>query len=300
MYKEIQVEEDGAKERMDKFLAQQFSEFSRSHLQKLNEEGLILVNNKKVPSHYFLKTGDRIKIDLKGPKKIDLSPDHQTKLDIVFENDDFLVINKPAGLVVHPALSYKEKTLVNQLLAYYPEIKTVGEDSLRPGIVHRLDKEVSGLLVVAKNQKAFAYLKKQFQEHRVKKEYLALVYGIMKEKAGVINFKISRGKSGKMVAKPLADEGKESLTEFEVMKYTRNKTLVLLKPQTGRTHQLRAHLKAIGHPIVGDPLYKMRKLKIKNEPPRMLLHARTLGFYDLGNKWLEFNSQLPSEFKKSV
>jgi 23S rRNA pseudouridine1911/1915/1917 synthase len=298
MYKEIQVEEDGAKERMDKFLTQQFSEFSRSHLQKLNEEGLILVNDKKVPSHYFLKTGDRIKIDLKGPKKIDLSPDHQTKLNIVFENDDFLVINKPSGQVVHPAESYREKTLVNQLLAYYPEIKNVGEDPLRPGIVHRLDKEVSGLLVITKNQNAFEHLKNQFQEHRVKKEYLALVYGIMKEKAGVINFKISRGKSGKMVAKPLADEGKEALTEFEVMKHIRNKTLVLLKPQTGRTHQLRAHLKAIGYPIVGDPLYKMRKLKIKNEPSRILLHARTLGFNDLGNKWLEFNSPLPPEFKK--
>jgi len=300
MYKEIQVEEVGAKKRLDKFLALEFPEFSRSHLQKLNEDGLILVNDKKVPSHYFLKTGDCIKIDLICPKKIDLSPDRQTKLDIVFENDDFLVINKPTGLVVHPALSYKEKTLVNQLLAYYPEIKNVGEDPLRPGIVHRLDKEVSGLLVIAKNQKSHEHLKKQFQEHRVKKEYLALVYGIMKEKRGMINFKITRGKSGKMVAKPLAEEGKEALTEFEVMKYARNKTLVLLKPQTGRTHQLRAHLKAIGHPIVGDPLYKLRKLKIKNEPSRILLHARTLGFYDLKNKWLEFNSPMPAEFKKFI
>lgn len=305
------ISSQSSKIRLDKFLAQQLPGFSRSWIQKLITEGMVLVNQKKVASHYLLKENDKIKIRLKKPEPIDLSPKNG-KLDIVFEDENFLVINKPAGLVVHPSLAHKKDTLINLLLAYYPKLKNIGENKLRPGIVHRLDKDVSGLMVIAKTQEAFEHLKNQFKNHQVKKEYLTLVHGKVKKLQGTITFSIGRSKKKgfKMIVRPkqksrLAETYYEVISEFAPYFFSKGAgpveglhyTLLKVQIKTGRTHQIRVHLNAIGYPIVGEKIYKPRKLKTKNLG-RLFLYACTLGFWNLDDKWREFKISLPIELKQ--
>ncbi len=310
----LTIPPQSSKSRLDKFLAQRLPDFSRAWIQKLIKDGLVLVNQKKVSPHYFLKQGDKLKIELKKPDPIDLSP-KKGKLDIIFEDENFLVINKPAGLVVHPSLSCKKDTLINLLLAHCPEIRKVGDSHLagletpilRPGIVHRLDKDVSGLMVIAKTQKAFEHLKNQFKNREIKKEYLALVHGKVKKSQGIITFPIirSKRKGFKMIitkASPRASvpgKIKTAETLFEVIKYFPKHTLLKVQTKTGRTHQIRCHLNAIGHSIVGEKIYKPRKLTAKlnlsEHLDRLFLHACLLGFYDLEGKWQEFKKELPEE-----
>jgi 23S rRNA pseudouridine1911/1915/1917 synthase len=211
---------------------------------------------------------------------------------------DYLIITKPAGLIVHPGHNVYEETLTDLLVKKFPEISVVGEDKTRPGIVHRLDRDVSGLLIIARTQAMFQHLKNAFQNHEIKKEYLALVNGELSQDAGKIEFTINRSKTrGLMVASSKATLGRPAETEFEVIKKFKNYTLVRLRPKTGRTHQIRVHLKAIGHSIVGDQVYKTRKLKEKIQLDRIFLHADTLGFFDLEKNWQEFKSDLPNELK---
>jgi 23S rRNA pseudouridine1911/1915/1917 synthase len=298
MTRKIEVTENENKERLDKFLCRQFPGFSRSHLQKLIKRKLVLVNAKAVLVHHFLKTGDLVEINPLEPAKIDLTPDAENPLAIVFEDENFLVINKEAGLAVHPAESCREKTLANRLLSYLPDLKNVGDDPARPGIVHRLDKDVSGLMVVAKNQKSFLHLKSQFKTHRVKKEYLALVYGEMNKDEGMIDFPIARGKEGKFVARPQNQPGKEAVTQYNLREKLSNYSLLKITTLTGRTHQIRVHLTAIDHPILGDEIYKNKKLKTKIGIDRLFLHASKLAFLGLDGKLLEFNLGLPPELEK--
>jgi 23S rRNA pseudouridine1911/1915/1917 synthase len=311
------ISSQSSKIRLDKFLTQKLPNFSRSWIQKLIKEELVLVNQKRVVPHYILKQGDKIKIFPKKPEPIDLSP-KKGRLDIVFEDKNFLIINKPAGLVVHPSLAHrKSDTLVNLLLAYCPKIRRVGNSyaakppmtirapSSRPGIVHRLDKDVSGLMIIAKTQEAFEHLKNQFKNHQIKKEYLVLVHGKVKESQGMITFSISRSKKKgfKMVAikdKPgaiVSGKFKSAETRFEVIKSFPKYTLLKIQTKTGRTHQIRVHLNAIGHSIVGEKIYKPRKMETQNLD-RLFLHACTLGFYDLDGKWREFRIDLPIELKQ--
>ncbi len=223
-------------------------------------------------------------------------------LNIIFENNDFLIINKPAGLIVHPTTFKEENTLVDFLIEYCPQIKNVGDDTnARPGIVHRLDKDVSGLMVIAKTQAAFDFLKKQFQERKVKKEYYALVYGEVKEKKGIIDLALgfSKRKSKIKMTVFSQNKSKSAITEYEVLKKIFNFTLLKVKIKTGRTHQIRAHLNFIGHPILGDRIYRNKGLerKIKQKKlDRIFLHCFKLGFYDLENKWIEFEKQMPEQF----
>ncbi|MFN3301990.1 MAG: RluA family pseudouridine synthase [Patescibacteria group bacterium] len=230
------------------------------------------------------------------------------KLEIIFESPDFLVINKPAGLIVHPIKNSisKEKTLIDLLLKNYPEIKTVGDEpKIRPGIVHRLDKDVSGLMIVARNQKAFEHFKREFLNKRVKKEYLALVHGQVKEEKKIITLPLIKnyGKTLPARSAPL-EKIKESWTEYEVLKKFKDFSLLKIKTGTGRTNQIRVHLKSIGHPIVGDEKYKIKRQKIiklfnKNtDSKRIFLHAYKLGFYDLDGQWQEFKIDLPEELEK--
>lgn len=225
-----------------------------------------------------------------------LKIDASIPVRVIAEDKNFLVIDKPAGLLVHPIPKHCEGTLVNALLARAPEIAKVGENPLRPGIVHRLDKDVSGAMVVAKTQEMFIHLKKQFAGRLIKKEYLAWVYGAPSKPTGEITFSLGKTKKGLMAARPRGGEGKEALTQYEVIK-TIDKRFALLKLRilTGRTHQIRAHLKAIGHPVVGDPLYTIKRIK-KTAAPQLMLHAATLGFTDLNGQWREFNSPPPKEF----
>ncbi|MFA5163721.1 MAG: RNA pseudouridine synthase [Patescibacteria group bacterium] len=243
-------------------------------------------------------------------------------LEIIQETDDYLVINKPAGLIVHGGPGIKEKTLVDFLLQERPKLKTVGEDPLRPGIVHRLDKEVSGLMVIAKNQASFEHLKKQFQTRDIIKEYLALVYGKINKEEGEINFPIKRASSGhKMAALPLIKKGliekkslsdrdqgtnaalmasREAITLFKIKQRLINYTLLELRIKTGRTHQIRVHLSAYGHPLVGDDLYGTAKTRIKNKKialGRIFLFAQKLSFKDISGEKQEFKLALEPELE---
>ncbi len=238
--------------------------------------------------------------------------------EILFEDNNYLVINKPAGLIVHGGNGISSETLVDFLIKHYPPISQVGDDPVRPGIVHRLDKEASGLMVIAKNQISFDSLKKQFQERSIKKEYTALVYGVLMKDEDIIDFTIKRASRGyKMAAMPRntkkllvrknprnRDRGniegvfkaKEAITEFKVIKKLINYTLIKVITKTGRTHQIRVHLYAYGHPLVGDNLYSTHKTKDKNKKiklGRIFLIADRLSFSDLNNVKKKFSLSLP-------
>lgn len=241
-------------------------------------------------------------------------------IKIIFENSDYLVIDKPAGLAVHGGGNIKEKTLADWLIDNYPEIASVGEDSLRPGIVHRLDKEVSGLMVVARNNDSFNHLKNQFKDRDINKEYVALAHGQTANDFGTINFPIKRAKDGyKMAAMPLntfdllsrrhptsRDQGnldgifkaREAITEYSVIKKFINYTLLDVKILTGRTHQIRVHFFALGHPLVGDSLYYNKKSKVQNQKinlGRIFLFAKALSFKDRQGETHHFEINMPQE-----
>lgn len=233
-------------------------------------------------------------------------------MKIIRETPDFIVIEKPAGLLVHPTVHHEGPTLVDELVAHYPKIKQVGDNHERPGIVHRLDREVSGLMVIAKTPEMFEHLKQQFAGRTVHKEYLALIHGKLPKDEGEIGFVIARSRrGGRMAARPSSQEGREAKTTYEVTRRFPNATLVRVLPETGRTHQIRAHFHALGHPLVGDRLYRTKRQrrkelqKFKGEEtqmlgkqkiPRLMLHATRLSFPDLDGKIQTFESSIPPEF----
>lgn len=248
--------------------------------------------------------------------------------EIIFENEDYLVINKPAGIAVHGGGNIKDKTIADFLIERYPGIESVGDDPIRPGIVHRLDKEVSGLMVIAKNDATFNLLKNQFKDRDVNKEYVALVHGKMNTEFGSINFPIKRSSEGfKMAAMPLntadllsrrqpkeRDKGnldgmfkaREAITEYNVIKFFVNYTLLQVKIKTGRTHQIRVHFFALGHPLVGDTLYFNKKSKAQNKKVnlgRIFLAANKLSFKDKEGETQSFSIEMPSvltDFLKTI
>ncbi|MBU1289696.1 RluA family pseudouridine synthase [Patescibacteria group bacterium] len=220
-------------------------------------------------------------------------------LKIIYENDDFLVLEKPADLTVHPVKPEQKNTLADLIVARYPEIKGVGEDPLRPGIVHRLDKDTSGLMVVAKNNQSFNYLKKQFQDRKVEKEYLALVVGKIKDKKGTITKSISQSKKDhKKRSALLGEKSKPAWTEYEVLEYYKQYTLVKAMPKTGRTHQIRIHLASIGYPIAGDKQYKFKRQPCPKNLSRQFLHSYYLKFQTTDGKMIAFKSELPQDLKE--
>lgn len=303
-------------ERLDKFLVGALGDFSRGQIQRLIKSEAVTVNGKAAPPHYFLKESDVVEADMKqglGKKnKLKQEPTEKAALDfpikVIAETPDYLVIDKPAGLITHGGEGARGATLVDWLLEHYPETKKVGEDPERPGIVHRLDREASGLLVVARRQNFFDVLKKQFQERKVKKKYLALVFGCLKKDAGVIDFPLQRAQAGyKMAALPktvkgeLNIKGRRAITEFAVVKKFVNYTLLEVKIKTGRTHQIRAHLAAYGAPLVGDDLYGTAKTRLKNKKislGRIFLVAQELAFKDLNGEKKRFKINLPEDLKK--
>ncbi len=272
------VDSTDAGQRLDKFLVQRFPERSRTRIQKWITNGLVTVNEKEVSKHHFLDHQDVVAVNIQEePEKRDDSM--KQDIPVLHEDEEIIVLNKPIGILVHPAQKHNEWTLVDFLKEHCPSIQEVGEDPQRPGIVHRLDRNVSGVMVVAKTQQAFEHLKKQFADRTVKKEYRAIVFGIPSEEAGVIKFTIARSKTkqGKMAARPEHEEGKDAWTEYEVLRTFRERySSLAVSIKTGRTHQIRAHLAAIDHPVVGDALYYSNHYKSKKEFPRLLLHAYKL------------------------
>jgi 23S rRNA pseudouridine1911/1915/1917 synthase len=314
---DIVITKENAGERLDKFLTALLKDQSRSQIQRQIKDGDFLVNGKKVTAHCFLKEKDILSEGAEEKRGIPpLNPPWKGSgmelIKIIDEQKDYLVVNKPAGLIVHGAGHIKEKTLADILLEKYPEIKNVGDDPIRPGITHRLDKEVSGLMVIARNQKSFLSLKDQFKKRTVEKKYIALVHGKIAKGEGVITFPIVRGAKGKMAALPLPaivekeDESsarkiRSAITEFKVIKRFINYTLLGLKILTGRTHQIRVHMSAYGTPIVGDNLYYTQKTKARNKKinlGRIFLAAVELGFDDLSGERKKFKIGLPNELKE--
>lgn len=285
--------------RLDKFLTQELLGLSRSFIQHAIKNGDIKVNDKKTSVHHFLKEGDIIIVDVIVPKiHSELTPQTKIPWQLIKETSDYLIIEKPAGVVVHPASGINEPTLIEGLLSKYPELKEVGDDPMRPGIVHRLDRDVSGLMVVARNQGMFNYLKQLFKERDITKKYLALVVGHLNQPDGVINFPLARSnnKHGKMAARSKSDnDTREAITKFELIKLYQPASLLKIEIETGRTHQIRAHLAALGYPIVGDKLYRPKKLNFKATPERLFLHAAELSFLDQNGERQTFTSTLPQE-----
>ncbi len=307
----ILITEVNSDERLDKFLTNSgHLSLSRNQIQKLIKQGLITINNQIVLSHYILKPKDKVNIDKNltsdkksiNKKRLASTPGH--KIKIIHETDEFLIINKPAGLAVHGLNNY---TLADWLIEKYPDIKKVGDDPERPGIVHRLDKDVSGLMVIAKTQPAFDNLKNQFQNRTIKKEYTALVHGKIQKDSATINFPIRRARTGyKMAAIPAtvkgqpAETGRLAETEFIVLQKLINYTLLRIKIKTGRTHQIRVHLAAYDHPIVGDDTYGTAKTRAQNKKlnlGRIFLIADHLAFTDLANNRQDYKINLADELK---
>lgn len=280
--------------RIDKELGHHLQQFSRSQLQHWINDGHVLVNDQQVKPKYKLAINDLVKIIPEEPKKIDLTPE-KIPLDIVYEDDDVVVVNKPQGMVVHPAPGHPDHTLVNALLYHCPLSTINGE--FRPGIVHRIDKDTSGLLMVAKNDMAHRSLAAQLKAKTNKRKYVALVHGVIKEERGTIDAPIGRSLKDRKKQAVVAD-GRHAVTHFHVVERFKDYTLVTCRLETGRTHQIRVHMKYIGHPLAGDPLYGPRKTLAGQG---QYLHAQLLGFkHPRTGEEMIFTAPLPAYFSKML
>ncbi len=288
----IIVTEPNTKERLDRYLVQRIA-LSRTQIQRNIKKGLIIVNEQKAIAHQVILPGDRITITEPETEQVDV-PDPK----LLQETEAYLIIEKPSGLLVHPSPTSQEPTLIQWLLQRWPEIAAVGEQE-RPGLVHRLDRDVSGLMVIAKTPAAYDHLKLQFRDRQIKKIYTALVIGAPTEDDGDIHFRLARSKRhrGRIAARPLGAEGRDAVTHFSVVRRLRTTTLLAVRILTGRTHQIRAHLFAKGLPIVGDRLYHPKKPMRLPPLERPFLHASQLGFEDIAGSWQEFASPLPEELE---
>ena len=273
-------------ERIDTFLAKTL-DISRSKAAKMIEDN-VLVNNKKVKNSYLVKENDKISITEYEEEEIKAIPE-KMDLDIVYEDDDVIVVNKENGIVVHPAIGNTHHTLVNGLLYHSKELSSKNGE-FRPGIVHRIDAYTTGLLMIAKNDKAHDFLAKQLNEKTVHRKYIALVWGVINNDTGTIDAPIGRDNLDRKKMAVISG-GKEAITHFKVLKRYKNATLIELKLETGRTHQIRVHMNYIGYPVVNDPVYGRRKL-IDNTG--QCLHAKELGFiHPTTKKYMEFSCELP-------
>ena len=326
----IRIELGEAGIRLDKFLAKRFPDHSRAYFQKLIEKGKVTVNDRPAEKDASLKAGDLVLGEFELVSEISIAPDDSVKFKVIYDAKEFAVVEKPAGLVTHPSATHKSGTLVNGLLARWPEIMSVGENSLRPGIVHRLDKETSGLMVVAKTQPMYLWLKNQFQDRKVEKKYIALVFGKMSQKEGEISVPIARRKT-KQITVPHANKGfsgnayksRKASTGFKILGFypvrssraavlwtralgasaTSNGvydgfTLVEVTPKTGRMHQIRVHFKHIGHPLAGDKTYASKRVLSALPLERHFLHAGYLAFDLPSGEKAEFSSDLPTDLKE--
>ncbi|MDP2303976.1 MAG: RluA family pseudouridine synthase [Ignavibacteria bacterium] len=305
----VEVPEGQKKERIDVHLTHKLENATRNRIQKLLDSGLVLVNNKVVKQNYKVNPFDIIEVTIPiSPRPEDNEPEN-IPLNIVFEDEYFIVVNKAAGMVAHPAYANYTGTLVNALLHHTSKLSETNELS-RPGIVHRIDKDTSGLLVVAKDEVTHAFLAKQFAAHSIEREYWAIVWGLMKTSKGEINKNLIRSNTDRKKFTISEKDGKTALTYFEVIEEFDFASLLKLNLKTGRTHQIRVHLSSINHPIFGDPTYGGRGLvygsqlpKMKNRfenllqmMPRQALHAKTLGFvHPITKEFVRFDTELPQD-----
>ena len=300
------IKKNNSGNRIDKFLKKEVffnEEIARGEIIRQIKNGNVLANGKIVKPSHILKENDKLEINLKTTSN-ELVANKKIKLEIIFEDKNVIAINKPAGMQVHPDFHEKNNTLVNGLVAKFPEIKNVGDPStsswqvnMRPGIVHRLDKDTSGVIIIARNQNTFEELKKKFKNREIEKKYWAIVYGKLEKKEGIINKPLARSTTYKkqvIAGKKTETKIREAVTIYKVLKEWDNFSLLEVTPKTGRMHQIRVHLTSIGHPIVGDKIYKEKHSK-SAEVPRQMLHAKNLSF-DLTGKRYSFQAELPDDF----
>ncbi len=292
--REFVITEVDCRMRLDQFLATQLEEYSRTIIQKMIGMNEIEVNHHPVKASYRLKLNDLVTVGELPITELDIVGE-DIPLDIVYEDDWVLVVDKPSGMVVHPAPGHPNHTLVNALIYHFQELKNI-QDSLRPGIVHRIDKDTSGLLMVAKTDRAHQILQDELRAKTTKREYVALVEGVILNQHGTIRAPIGRdSQDRKKMA--VVDAGKPAVTHFEVMERFQTHTLLKMRLETGRTHQIRVHMAYIGHPLANDPVYGMSD----GNDFGQYLHAETLGFtHPITAKWLEFSRPIPSEFSQMI
>ena len=280
--------------RLDKYVCQKHPELSRTRAQKLIADGYITVNDHVAKAGLKLNIGDRLRVVIPPTPPSPLMPE-AIPLNIIYEDDDLLVVDKPAGLTVHPAPGHPSHTLLNAILSHFPHLADVS-DSLRPGVVHRLDKDTSGVMMVAKNSAAQADLIDQFKSHSVTKAYLVLVKGRLTPENGVIEAPIGRDPRNRKRMAVVAN-GREARTEYRVIRYIGDYTLLEVMPETGRTHQIRVHLSAIGYPVVGDKVYGVKSAFLS----RQFMHACLLGFnLPSTGEYVEFKSALPLDLEQAL
>ena len=286
----IVIEED-LNERIDSYLSKN-TDYSRSKIVKMLDAESILVNDRKVKNSYALKLGDVITIGEYQEEEMSIEPEN-IPLDIVYEDEDVMVVNKPNGMVVHPAIGNNHGTLVNALLYHSKNLSDINGE-FRPGIVHRIDAETTGLLMVAKNNKAHEILAEELSKKETTRKYVALVWGVIKEDTATIDAPIGRDSSDRKKMAVTNINSKDAVTHLRVLKRFKDATLIELQLETGRTHQIRVHMNYIEHPVVNDPVYGRRKLI---DETGQCLHAKTIGFiHPKTNKYMEFTSELPECF----
>lgn len=291
----ILVEDEFAGNRLDIFLTNKFSDFSRSRIQKLIKEGDILVNKKTAKANYLVEKGDQILFSIPQLKELEVAAE-DIPFQVVYEDSDLIVVNKPQGMVVHPAAGNYEGTLVNALLHYCQDLSGIN-GVMRPGIIHRIDKDTSGLLMVAKNDFAHLGLAKQLKDHSLTRVYRAIVHGSVAEPAGVIDAPIGRHPVQRKKMAVVLKNSKKAVTHYRVLERFAAYSLIEARLETGRTHQIRVHMSYLGYPVVGDPLYGPKKgnFDLKGQA----LHAAVIGFqHPRTEEYLEFEAPLPEYFQK--
>lgn len=281
--------------RIDKYLSIVLTDFSRTRISQLIDEGNVFVNEKEVKGSYKVKENDEIKVNIPEVKELEIEKE-DIPLDIVYEDNDILIINKPQGMVVHPSNGHFEHTLVNAILYHCHSLSGINGVS-RPGIVHRIDKDTSGLICVAKNDMAHHALAEQLKDHTMARTYIALVRGVISENSGEINLPIGRDPNNRQKMGVTRSNSKEAITYFKVLKRYKEHTLVECHLKTGRTHQIRVHLSYIGYPVEGDPLYCGRKFDTLYKNGQLLVATSLKLIHPSSHKEMEFHIELPQYFK---
>ncbi len=295
--REFLVGEEEEGDRLDVYLSEQLGDMSRSYIQKIIKDKKVEVNNKIEKAKYLVKEEDKVKIEIPAPKLLEVIA-QDIPIDIVYEDNDVLIVNKPQDMVVHPAPGNYDNTLVNAILYHCKDKLSSINGIIRPGIVHRIDKDTSGLLMIAKNNNAHNSLAEQLKAHSITREYEFICHGVVKDDKITVNKPIGRNPKDRLKM-AVVKEGKHAVTHFEVVERFENFTHMRARLETGRTHQIRVHALSINHPLLGDPIYGPKNTKFKLNG--QTLHAKKLGFiHPTTNKYIEFDSELPEYFKEII
>ncbi|HYE80607.1 MAG TPA: RluA family pseudouridine synthase [Clostridia bacterium] len=299
--REFNIEPEEAGKRLDSFLSEKIEGYSRTYMQKLIDDGSCKVNGKSAKPNLKLRQDDQVEVVIPDPVPLEVEPE-KIDLDIVYEDDDIIVINKPQGMVVHPAHGNYSGTVVNALLSHCGSLSDYNSLTgingvMRPGIVHRIDKDTSGIIVIAKTNEAHLSLSEQLKEHSITRKYVALLEGRLKNESGTVETLIGRNPKDRKQMAVVSINGKKAVTHYRVLERFENHTLIEAVLETGRTHQIRVHMAYQGHPVVGDTVYGYKKQSFDTNG--QLLHARILGFlHPTRKEYVEFEASLPDYFEK--